>query len=180
MSYTQDRSETDVFTILRAFIQNVIGSTIEVVRVPTNRVPMPATYPYVTMTPIMKSMIAWANFAVSDPATQPQSEAITQSSRYRIQIDAYGPTSGDIIQMLFGVFQSPDAFDFFNSQTIVGVYPLYADTPNQSPLVDGEEEYEVRWMMDVFLQYNPTLTTTIQTASTVTVNPIINVEASYH
>jgi hypothetical protein len=179
MSYTQDVQESDIYTVLRSFIMSVLGSAVtEVIRIPTNRVPMPKTYPFVTMSPVMKQQLEWPSVVASDPSTQPQSNAITQAVRYQIQVDAYGPTSGDLIQTLWGVLQAPDAFDFFAAQTIKGVYPLYADNPRQHALVDEEDEFEVRWMMDVSLQFNPTLTSAVQTASTATVS-IVNVEAAY-
>jgi hypothetical protein len=179
MSYTQDVNEVDVYTVLKAFIVSVTGlPTNAVLRIPTNRAPMPKTYPFITMSPVLKEQIMWPVVAVADPATQPQGRTITSATRYQIQVDAYGPTGGDLIQMLFTVLQSSDAFDFFSAQTTSGVYPLYATAPHQSPLVDEEAEYEVRWIMDVSLQCNPTLTTTVQTASTVAVT-LINVEATY-
>jgi hypothetical protein len=181
MSYTQDLSENDVFSALRAFILDTVGGLVtEVVRLPANRVPMPKNQPYITMSPVLKDDIMRPVVAgISDPVSQPQSRSLTAATRYQIQIDVFGAGAGDLIQMLYTVWESPDAFDFFNALTPAGVYPIYATPPRQVPLVDDEDQYEVRWMMDVSLQYNPTLTNAVQTASTATVT-LINVEASYH
>ena len=180
--YTLDTTDKNVFEILRSFIIDTLGTAItadNVVRVPTNRVPSPNTYPYITLFPISKTQIAWPSTAISDPLVQPQTEGLMMPTEYQIQVDAYGPTAGDLIQLLHTVFQSPNAFDYFASQSTQGVYPILVDAPREMPFVDGEAEYELRWVMDVHLQYNPTLTTSVQTASTVQVG-IINVEAAYH
>ena len=173
MSYTQDLHEEDVFTVLRAFILDTLGAAVnDVIRIPNNRVPMPKTFPFITLSERMKTQIHWPIPSISDPAVQPQTNSILSGIQYEIQVDAYGPTSGDLIQMLYTVLWSPAAFDFFNSQIIVGVCPLYPDPPHQAAIVDGEAEYELRWIMPVHLQYSPTLQTTIQTAATVTVGTI--------
>ncbi len=180
--YTLDTTDKNVFEILRSFILDTLGTAVapdNVLRIPTNRVATPSTFPYITMFPVSKTQIAWPSVAVSDPVVQPQSEGLTMPTEYQIQVDAYGPTAGDLIQILHAVLQSPNAFDYFSNQTIKGVYPIHADAPRELPLVDGEAEYELRWVMDVHLQYNPTVTTAIQTASQAVVG-IINVEATYH
>lgn len=180
MSYQLDLIDTSVFTALRAFILDTLGTAVtEVVRAPVNRVPAPKNYPYIIMSPLSKTEIAWPSINISDPLVQPQSESITMPTEFAIQLDAFGPTAGDIMQMLYQTIQSPNAFDFFNTYSIQGVAPIYADAPNQAPFVDGEAEYEVRWIMRLRLQYNPTLTTAVQTASQAVVG-IINVEATYH
>lgn len=181
MTYSLDLTDDTVFTQLRAFILDALGSAVkEVVRIPTNRTPMPKFYPFITMAPIHRTEIAWpVPSAPSDPATQPQTQGTTAATNYRIQLSSYGPTAGDCIQILHTILNSANAFDFFNAQTPRGVYPLYADDPHQVTINDEEAESSVRWIMDIHLQYNPTLTTTIQTASAVSVG-ITNVEASYH
>lgn len=182
MAYTLSLTDTQVFTVVRAWIIAVLGTAVDpnnVVRVPTNRTAPPKTYPYITMTPVLKEQIAWPEPVVSNPVIQPQSVDFVMPTRYQIQLDAYGGTSGDIAQTLFSVFESPGAFDFYNANAIVGVYPLWADNPHQTPFVDGEAETELRWTMDINLQINPVVTTDIQTASQVSVT-IINVDAAYH
>lgn len=179
MTYTLTTSDTTVFTALRSFILDALGSSVtEVVRTPTNRVPLPNTFPFITMSSVMREQLAWPIVAISDPATQPQTQGLTMSTRYVIQIDIFGQTAGDLIHLLHTAFQSSTSFDFFATLIPQGVYPLYADDPLQSGFADGEREIENRWTMRVNLQYNATVTTSVQTASSVTAT-IINVEAAY-
>lgn len=180
MSYTQDVNTTDVCAALRSAIISVFGSAInDVIQIPTDRAPMPKKSPYATMSDLTKTMIHWPVPATSDPSVQPQSNAITAATDYEMQICFYGAGASDMAEIFHTFMRSPDAFDFFNALTPAGVYPLYADTPYQANFVNGEAEYELRWIMNVHLQYNPTITATIQTASAATVL-LINAEASYH
>lgn len=181
MSYTQDINDDVVFTQLRAFILDALGIAIQsdsVIRIPTNRTAMPKTFPYITMFPVSKEQIAWPVATVSDPSTQPQTAYLRSSTLYDIQVDAHGTGGADALQILFVLFQASNAFEFFAEQTPHGVYPIQVSAPHQAPLVDGEAQYEVRWIMDVHLQYNPTLSSTTQTMDEVTVG-VINVEATY-
>lgn len=181
MTYVQDISETDVFTALRNVLLTILGgAATDIIRVPTNRTPMPKECPFVTMYPLLKEQIAWPHTTIGNNTAPTQVKNITQAIQYTIQLDVYGQTAGDIAQTIWGVFQSPDAYDLFAAESPYGVYPINAETPRQVPMVDGESEYEVRWMMTVNLQYNPTLSTAVKTASTLTVQEVINVEATYN
>ena len=180
MAYTLDVTEEDVFTVLRAFILNATGTSLSaVVTGPINRAATPMVLPFVTMTPVLKEQLEFPHYTVSDPAAQPQVISTTMPTEFRVQLDFYGDsTASDAAQTVFSAFQDPAAFDFFSAQTIQGVYPLYVDSLSQAPMVTGEDSYEMRWMMQVNLQYNPSLSTTVQTASTLSV-AVINVEATY-
>lgn len=179
MSYTLDVSEANAFTVIRAFILSVLGTAVKsVIQVPSNRVPTPAAYPFMTMTTVMKEQIEFPTRAISDPAVQPQTVGSTMPTLLRVQVDAYGTGAGDIAQILFSALQDPASFEFFRAHTIQGVYPLYVEAPTQVPMVTAEDGYEVRWMMQINLQYNPTISTTIQTASALGVD-VVNVEATY-
>lgn len=181
MSYTFDIQDSDVFTILRAFIMSALGSAVnDVVRGPVNRASMPKTNPFIIMSPLMKLEVHKPVAAVTDPAINPQNATLQSAIEYRIQLDGYGPTAGDIMMALFTLFDAPDSFDYFAANSSKAILPLYAQDIHQNPLVDGEMEYITRWTMTVCLQYNPTLTLSpTQTASTVGVN-VINVEAAYN
>lgn len=181
MSYTFDITDSAVFTVLRSFIMDSLGSAVnDVVRAPVNRASMPKLNPFIIMSPLMKLQIHRPIAVVSDPATPPQSTATQNAIEYRIQLDAYGPTAGDIMMVLTTLFNAPDAFDYFAANSAQSIRPLYALDLQQNPIVDGEMEYISRWTMTVCLQYNPTLTLSpVQTASTVTAG-IISVEAAYN
>lgn len=178
MTYTLDTSDSVVFTELRAFIQNIIGVGVEVIQVPINRVPSPSPVPFVAMSRVSREQLSWVYNTISNPATQPQTQSTTMPTMYKIQLDIYGPTAGDLAQMIHTVMQAQDAFDFFNGQATPGVYPLYSEDPHQMPLVTGEDQYELRWSMVLCIQYNPSLAAQIQTASTVSAS-VISVEATY-
>ncbi len=57
--------------------------------------------------------------------------------------------------------------------------PLHADDPKQMALVNGEEQYEQRWMVLANLQYNPTVNVPMQFFPDPAIDGIINVEVEY-
>jgi hypothetical protein len=178
--YTQDLTESTVFTALGTVITQITGlPNTQVLRAPTNRVPMPNVWPFFIMSPLLKEELGRPLVTINtvgSPAIY--TESILAPVNYHIQLDAYGPTGGDVAQIVFSVLNSADAFALFAALATPGVYPLYASGLHEHALVNAEADYEVRWTMDVCLQYNPTLTSTVQTTSTVTVG-IINVDAAY-
>ena len=179
MTFTIDTRDSDVFTVLRAFIMDALGTAVnDVIKVPANRASMPKLVPFITMAPLLKQEVHKPVVTTSAPPGT-QSSFTKTAIEFHIQLDAYGPTAGDLTSLLFGLLDSPEAFNFFASNTALAIRPLYAEAPHQAPLVDDEMQYDIRWSMRVCLQYNPILTTTpVQTASTVTVGTV-NVEATY-
>lgn len=180
MSYELDLTDTQVFTALRAFIIDTLGDKVTaVIRIPTNRVPLPSTFPYISMQPIGKKPLAWGESILTDPALPAQSSHTTVPQLYRIQVNINGDASGNLVHILAATFLSGIAFDYFAANAQAGIRPVTVDDPIQDPLINQEEQFEVRWHMDVYLQYNPTIQIATQSASAAEVN-LINVEASYH
>ena len=71
-----------------------------------------------------------------------------------MQLDFYGSSSADWSSMFQTVFRDAWSWDQFP----LNIKPLYADDPMQMPLIDGEEQYEQRWRVSCFMQYNPVTT----------------------
>ena len=46
--------------------------------------------------------------------------------------------------------------------------PLYTSTPRQMPFDNGEQQVEERWVIDLCMQANVTITTTMQFAPALT------------
>jgi hypothetical protein len=77
-----------------------------------------------------------------------------QPVQLRLQIDFYGNTGGEMsgiattmLRSLYGTENFPD-----------GVEPLYCTDPFQAPLTTGEKQFEVRWTMELYVQYNAPVT----------------------
>lgn len=172
MSYVASLTDEKVFAALRGWILGCVP-TEDCVRAPFNRASMPQG-DFVIMSPINRTRLSYNTTAYPSTGT----ETNTFSFDYAIQIDCYGPNSGDFVTILNDSWYSDQAFNLLNPQ---GVSPLWIDEPRFVPLVDGEQQYEDRWSMTLHLQFKPAITDVQQSASTVTLDPanVINVDARY-
>lgn len=105
------------------------------------------------------------------------SQSVTQAVEVSIQIDVHGPASSEnalaittILRDAYGV----DAFLALGDDVVT----LYADDPKQIPFINGEQQYETRWVVEAKLQANQVLSIPQQFAGTLSVDTI-DVEATY-
>ena len=105
------------------------------------------------------------------------SEEIMQPTQVTIQLDVHGPNSGDNAQTITTLMRDPGGVDLFAA---VGpdVAPLYADDPKQIPFINGEQQWEWRWIINAVLQVNASLTVPQQFADSVSVSTH-NVQADF-
>jgi hypothetical protein len=99
----------------------------------------------------------------------------TESVQMAIQVDVYGPNSGNFAQIISAMFRDGFAVDQFAAIS-PAISPLYADDPRQLAFSDGEQQYENRWSIDVELQVDQTVTVPQQFADTLKVN-VVNAAA---
>ena len=85
-----------------------------------------------------------------------------------VQVDVHGPNSTDNTQRLVTLFRDAYGCDFFTA-TGFDIQPLYIDDGQQTPFVNGEGQYEDRWVLQVKLQANPVVMTGQQFADTLSV-----------
>jgi hypothetical protein len=168
VSITQD----DLFNALGNFITSLgflnpaqvdAQIPIDVIRLPVNRNAIPVGG-FISMTPSAQVRLS-TNKTVYPPNSSgpggvvvPTDFASTMNTRVDVQLDCYGPPSGDWAQILCNLLRSAYACDWFAANVGFDITPLYADDPHQMPLVDGEQQYEERWTMNCALQSNPTVT----------------------
>lgn len=164
-----------VYTKLGTFIESVVPAGVLVVQMPENRVAMPPAVPgFVGMTVrlgerIMTNLDRWDPAAVAPVAIE-----IEQAVRLAVQLDCYGALSGDWAMMLSTVLR-----DEFGCTALAPILsPLYCDAPKFAALIDGEEQYEHRWIVGAVLQYNPVTSTPMQFADVANVT-LIEIDASY-
>lgn len=178
-TFTQEPSEDDVFTALRAFLQDVLPpqqtSPILVRHVvivgQENRVPEPTAQNYVVMTPLRLPRLS-TNY--NTLATLGVDAKTRQSAQVVIQLDVHGPEAFDNCARISTLFRDGFAYDFFQAVN-PAIAPLFADDPRQVQFVDGEKQYEDRWIVEANLQVNFTLTRTTESARALTLD-IIDVE----
>lgn len=162
MSFAPDITDAFIFTTVRAFLLLVLENT-DVIRFQVNRVAEPDTPDFVVMTAGPRVRLATNTEAWDQEAEAPTAVTITAPTQVDIQLDVHGPASADAAQTIRTLFRSTYATAAFPAT----LQPLYADDPHQVPFVNGERQYEDRWVVTVHLQANPTVSTPAQFAATV-------------
>jgi hypothetical protein len=76
---------------------------------------------------------------------------ITQRTMITYQLDVHGNNSGDNCQIITTMFRDTYAYQFFLNQGF-NVFPLYADDARQVPFVNGEQQFENRWTIDMTME----------------------------
>jgi hypothetical protein len=85
---------------------------------------------------------------------------VTRHTQYSYQVDCYGPSAPDWADIISSAWRSMWACDQLNGNgadaptTKAAIQPLYADEPQQLTIVNGEFEYEQRFMVKLYLQAN--------------------------
>lgn len=82
-------------------------------------------------------------------------------TKWSVQLDVYGPSSNENVKIIEGTFYSSIATDFFTALGLP-LQVLSTDDARQTPLISGEEQYQQRWTLNIDLQFNPTIGTSIQ------------------
>jgi hypothetical protein len=110
------------------------------------------------------------------PAQEVPSEAMaagtkstTESAQMAVQVDVYGPNSGNFAQIISTLFRDEYAVEQFAALSLA-ISPLYADEPRQLAFSDGEQQYENRWSIDLVMQVDETMTVPQQFADVLKVN----------
>lgn len=171
-------TQADVFDAVLPFIRSVVGDGIDVVQGLGNRVATPIVDDinkgFVAVTPLFRHRLR-TNQDTWDP-TDPlvTSYASEQGMQFDLQIDCYGPLSGDWAAMITTLWRDDIGCEAFGETC----QPLYADDARQMPLIDSEDQYEERWLISAALQYNPVTSPTQQFANAVEVT-LINVEERF-
>ena len=97
-----------------------------------------------------------------------------QDTQVTIQLDVHGPASADNAQMISTLLRDEYAVDQFPDN----IKPMYADTPHQVPFVNDQSQWETRWIVEVQLQANQTVSVPQQFADVITVG-LVSVEEAY-
>lgn len=176
-TFTQSPTEDDVFTALRAFLQDFLppidGDTKhEVIVGQENRVPEPLQANYVVMTPLRMPRLA-TNF--NELADLGLTARTTQNTQVVMQLDVHGPEAFNNAARISTLFRDPYATEFFEAYPAIA--PLFADDPRQAQFVDGEKQFEDRYIIEANLQVNFTVTRATQSARELTVG-IVSVETN--
>lgn len=178
MSVTLSLTESQAITALRSFLLGILPDGTEVVRGQDNRVPEPQGDDFVTMTPIGRERLETNVDTYTDGYPDaPSTKSILQPTKVTVQLDVHGPASADNAQIITTLFRDEYATDAFAASGF-DVTPLYANDAHQMPFVNGEQQVEDRWVVDVVMQCNPVVGVPQQFASQIDVG-LISVTVAY-
>jgi hypothetical protein len=152
-------TQTQIQTLLRAYLLGILPSGIEVVIGQENRVSEPDADNFVIMWPTLRKRLATT--LVTWNRTDPLLTS-TESVRVDIQLDFHGADSTDNAQVFAALFWSPYATQFYAGS---GMQPNYCSDGNQAPFINGEQQYEDRWTLTATFDANMSVQTPQQFAN---------------
>lgn len=170
-------TETDLLTAIRTFLLSVLPNDWEVVQGQDNRVPEPGSPNFIVMTPVNRSRLSTnvdtfsASMGPGQPLDTTNYERDTQAD---IQLDIHGEGGADGAQTVATLWRDGYAVDVMAP---FGIAPLYATDGHQVPFINGEQQFEDRWVMTLYAQMNPIVSTTTQFADTVAVTIEVPIDA---
>lgn len=174
MAATLSITELQVFISLQKFIQSILAPGIEVIIAQGNRVSEPRIDNFVMMTPMKRDRLA-TNISTYD--IDQKTTSVEQKTQVGAQVDIHGPDSADNSQIFTTLFRDFYGVQFFEDLGY-GVVPLYCDDAKQMPFINGEEQYEYRWVMGAQMQVNPLVTLPQEFFNTINIQ-LIEVDANY-
>ncbi len=152
MTPTLSLTEDQVFDALGTFLDAVLPAGVISERGQINRVPEPNIDNFVIMTSQGSNALA-TNESTWDGDVSTQLDEM-QSTELRVQLDIHGSQSSDNAQIIKTLFRSAYACQFF-TDTGLPLAPLYSGDGSRVPFVNGEDQWEDRWVLIVSLEVKP-------------------------
>lgn len=149
-------TEDDFLTALRLFLLRIVPADVEVVQTQNNRVPAPKGEDYIVMTPTSRVRLA-SNVNTWD-MDDPEADTmhVQHATQLTVQLDIHGPRGSDFAQIISTLTR--DYYGCANMDDGI-IQPLYATDGTQSPFINGENQYENRWVMSLVMQASPSVST---------------------
>lgn len=162
----------DVIDALGDFLEPFVGESVEIIRGQVNRTPPPVAA-YVELTELLSVDLAIPYQECADDPENPEDSVtwLTGRTRIDVQVDFYGPSSGDWCRAVQNAFRTGYGFDSFPDT----MKPLYTTDGFQHPWNTAEQQSVTRWTLTASIQYNPKADAPQQFADTLT--PSVNVPA---
>lgn len=163
---TPSVTQSEVFTALLSVLSTITSlPSGQILQGQQNLVPPPAPADYVIMWPLWRKSLDTNEDGGWIGVANPTAIEVTTSVEFGIQVDVFGPNSGDNAHVIQSLFRDEYVNDLLIA-TGYNVASLYPDDPRQMPFVDGENQYEQRWSIDLHLMIAPVLSPAMQFANT--------------
>ena len=165
MSVTIDTTGDAILTAVRAFLQSILPSTVEVIAGMDNEVPMPQG-DFVSMTfSSMERLSLNALDAYSTDSSGASSVASMTPWRIQIALEIFSPSAQQYAATVAGVLRSEYGADSFPAPVV----PLFCADPIQLPFVTAGENWLQRWRIEFSAQVNETVTMSTDTAGQIVI-----------
>lgn len=178
-TYSISITDEQVFQALWDWLTLLFPTSVEVIKGDDNRVPPPALLPgqgFIMMQRISSVRLSTNETSYTDDIIIPiEEESEMQTIDYSIQLDTYGTESANQARIISTLFRSDQACRFFEPYNI---QPLYMDDPKHMPVVNGENQYEQRWMTTIHLQINPIVSVPTEFMDAASI-VLVDVDATY-
>lgn len=178
-SVSIDLTESIAFVALKGLLLTMFDSAMAIVKGQDNRVPEPVGADFIVMWPLLLVRLGTNvnTYFADDDSPLPDVKMSLQPTRLDVQLDVHGPNSLANVQTISTLFRDEYSTSYFDAGT-AAVQALYASDPRQLRFDNAENQSENRWMIDLSLQINPTVTVPQRFSKMVTPTTI-NVEQVY-
>lgn len=154
MAVSLNFTELDVLEEVRQFLLFILPTGTEVIQGQANRVPEPLVNDFVVMTAMEMTRLA-TNVDGYDMTPGAEAMTTSESTQWGVQLDVHGDASAANASRIAAAWRSTWAAARLRGSIIA---PLYANEPHQSAFNNGEDQYETRWIVTIYLQAKPVLT----------------------
>ncbi|MGN6312853.1 MAG: phage neck terminator protein [Rhodanobacteraceae bacterium] len=167
MSATISVTEAMLYTALRTFLMGLVSCPV--MQSQQNRAAMP-TGDFILMTGLNAPALSTDKVAFIPGSSNPGSETHSRSTQWNVQLDCYGTDAADMAALIGTAFKTDYAAQALAGAAIE-IQPLYAENPRQMTILNAENQYEPRWIVELVFQYNPVVTLPQDFATALTVVP---------
>jgi len=147
-------TESQLYTALRTFLLGLVSCPVQ--QSQQNREAMPQG-DFILMTGLGAPGLSTDKTTFVPGTSNPGNETHTRSTQWNVQLDFYGPDAADMAALIATSFKTDYAATALAAAAIE-IQPLYANDPRQMTIVNAENQYEPRWIVELAFQYNPVVT----------------------
>ena len=166
-------TQSQLLTKLVAFVTGILPSGTKVVQGLGNRV-APPTGQFAAITVLNQIRLATNDEAYVDDYPTIGVRSVAASWQVNVQLDFYGPDSGNWASIFCTLFRDEYACDALAPDC----QPLYADAPRLAPWVSSESQWVHRWTVMASLNWRELVTVSQQFADALNVE-LVEVDAEF-
>ena len=141
-------SNQDLYREIRLFLLGLFpDATRQIIQSTQNNQPLPENA-------IVMQVLFDSNMDESVTTYNPPNEAMVQNSvEVRVQLDFYGAMAESRSRIVANLWKN-----YYGADNMTICKPLYVQSRQRHPYINDSNQYEDRWILDLGLQYNPTVT----------------------